>query len=83
MAEKKPVAGAEEGLSTSSKFLGARLASAGLLARFRHLAPLFIHLFLLLAGLTRFLIPLLLLLLARLLPAAFLRLSLAVPYRAF
>jgi hypothetical protein len=54
----------------SAKFLGARLAGAGLLARFRHLAPLFIQLFLLPAGLTWFLIRLLLLLLARLLPTA-------------
>jgi hypothetical protein len=52
-----------------AEILSARAASAGLLARFRHVAPLFIHLFLLLAGLTGLLV-LFLLLLARLLPAA-------------
>jgi len=46
------------------------LAGAGLLARFSQLAPLFIQLGLFPAGLTGFLIPLLLLLLAGLLPAA-------------
>jgi hypothetical protein len=65
--KRSPVAGAEKD-SPSYKFLGARFAGAGRLALFRHLAPLFIQLGLLLAGLTGFLIRLLLLL-ARLLPA--------------
>jgi hypothetical protein len=64
--------GLKKHFSTSQKFSGADRAVARLLAWFRHLAPLFIHLFLLLARLTGFLIRLLLLLLARLLPAALL-----------
>ncbi|HEY7247966.1 MAG TPA: hypothetical protein VH678_29210 [Xanthobacteraceae bacterium] len=69
----RPVSGAEEGFFHVGKlFLGPRFAGAGLLARFRHFAPLFIQLGLLLAGVTGFLflIWLLLLLLTRLPSAA-------------
>jgi hypothetical protein len=68
--KRSPVFGAEVRTFHVGKILGARFAGAGLLARFRHVAPLFIQLFLLPAGLTSFLIRLLLLLLARLLPTA-------------
>jgi hypothetical protein len=67
--KEAPLPGLKKVLLLVAKILGARAAGAGLLARFRHVAPLFIHLFLLLAGLTGLLV-LLLLLLAGLLPAA-------------
>jgi hypothetical protein len=66
--KRSPVAGAESKLSTSQKFLGANAGGTGIVARF--FAVLFVHLFLLLAGLTGFLLLLLLLVAMLLLTAA-------------
>ena len=80
LTKKKPrCRGRRRYFSTSQKFLGANAGGAGIVVRY--FAVLFVHFFLLLAGLTGFLFRLLLLLLSGLLLAAALLLLLVTLIR--